>query len=34
MKKILFISMLGMFTIFSSCDEDEILESQIDFLVN
>ena len=24
--------MLGMFTIFSSCDEDEILESQIDFL--
>ena len=32
MKIYMFISMLGLFTIFSSCDEDEIVESQIDFL--
>ena len=32
MKKLLFISMLGVFAVFSSCDEDEIVESQIDFL--
>jgi len=32
MRKLLFISMLGMFAIFSSCEEDEIVESQIDFL--
>lgn len=32
MKKLLFISMLGVFAIISSCDADEIVESQIDFL--
>ena len=32
MKKLLFISMLGVFAVFSSCEEDEIVESQIDFL--
>ena len=32
MKKLLFISMLSVFAVFSSCDEDEVVESQIDFL--
>ena len=32
MKKLLFISMLGVFAVFSSCDEDEIVQSQVDFL--
>lgn len=32
MKKLLFVTMLGVFAVFSSCDEDEIVESQIDFL--
>ena len=32
MKIYMFISMLGLFTTFSSCDEDEIVETQIDFL--
>ena len=32
MKKLLFILMFGIFAIFSSCEEDEIVESQIDFL--
>jgi len=32
MRKLLFISMLGVLAVFSSCEEDEIVESQIDFL--
>ena len=32
MKKLLFISILGVFAAFSSCEEDEIVESQIGFL--
>jgi hypothetical protein len=32
MKKLLFISMLGVFAVFSSCDEDEIVQTQVDFL--
>ena len=32
MKKLLFISMLGVFAIFSSCDSTEAVDSQVDFL--
>ena len=32
MKKLLFISMLSVFAVFSSCDEDDVVESQIEFL--
>jgi len=32
MRKLLFISMLGLFTIFSSCEEDKIINPKVDFL--
>ena len=32
MRKLLFISMLGIFAIFSSCDDTDVVESQVDFL--
>jgi len=32
MRKLLFISMFGMFAIFSSCDDTDVVASQIDFL--
>lgn len=32
MRKVLFALMIGLLVVFSSCDEDEIVNSQIDFL--
>ena len=32
MKKLLFISMLGVFAVFSSCDDTDTVDSQVDFL--
>ena len=32
MRKLLFISMFGMFAFFSSCDDTDVVESQVDFL--
>jgi len=32
MKRLLFVSMLGVFAVFSSCDHTEAVDSQVDFL--